>query len=80
VTATAGGSEEVTGSGLAYLDCSCVQVLWRVSRMAQEAGGRLGLAAPQQAVARALGLWGADRLIGVHDSVAKAVIAAARRS
>jgi RNA polymerase sigma-70 factor, ECF subfamily len=63
-------------SGLAYLDCSCMQVLWRASRMAQEAGGMLGLAAPQPPVARVLELWGAGQVTGVHDSVAEAAIAA----
>jgi anti-sigma B factor antagonist len=65
-------------SGLSFIDCSCVQVLWQVSRMAEEAGGSLRLAAPQPLVARVLELWGADRVIGVYDSVASAVIAAAR--
>jgi anti-anti-sigma factor len=66
-------------SGLAYLDCSCVQVLWRAFRMAQEAGGMLGLAAPQPLVARMMELWGADQVIGVHDSVAEAAIAAGQK-
>jgi RNA polymerase sigma-70 factor, ECF subfamily len=66
-------------SGLAYLDCSCVQVLWRAFRMAQEAGGMLGLAAPQPLVARVMELWGADQVIGVHDSVAEAAIAAGQK-
>jgi anti-sigma B factor antagonist len=64
-------------SGLAYIDASCVQVLWRVSRMTEGAGGRLGLAAPQPLVARVMELWGAGQVIGVHDNVAAAVIAAA---
>jgi anti-anti-sigma factor len=64
-------------SGLSFIDASCLQVLWRVSRMAREAGGTLGLAAPQPAVARVMALWGADQIIAVHDSVAKAVTAAA---
>jgi hypothetical protein len=51
-----------------------------VSRMAEGAGGRLGLAAPQPLVARVVELWGAGRLFWVHDSVAEAVIAAARVS
>jgi anti-sigma B factor antagonist len=63
---------------LAYIDASCVQVLWRVSRMAEGAGGRLGLAAPQPLVARVMELWGVGQVIGVHESVAEAVIAAAR--
>jgi anti-anti-sigma factor len=63
-------------SGLSFIDCSCLRVLWRVSRMAEEAGGLLKLAAPQPAVARVLGLWGAGQVIGVHDSVAEAVTAA----
>jgi anti-sigma B factor antagonist len=62
---------------LSYIDASCVQVLWRVSRMAEGAGGMLGLAAPQPLVARVMELWGARQVIGVHDSVAEAVIAAA---
>jgi hypothetical protein len=64
-------------TGLAYIDASCVQVLWRVSRMVEGAGGRLGLAAPQPPVARVMELWGARQVFGVHDSVAEAVIAAA---
>jgi anti-anti-sigma factor len=64
-------------TGLAYIDASCVQVLWRVSRVAEGTGGRLGLAAPQPLVARVMELWGARQVIGVHDSVAEAVIAAA---
>jgi anti-anti-sigma factor len=66
-------------SGLAYLDCSCVQVLWRAFRMAQEAGGTLGLAAPQPLVARVMELWGADQVVGVHDSVTEAAIAAGQK-
>jgi hypothetical protein len=55
-----------------------VQVLWRVSRMAEGAGGRPGLAAPQPLVARVMELWGgASHVFGVHDSVAEAVVAAA---
>jgi anti-sigma B factor antagonist len=64
-------------AGLAYIDASCVQVLWRVSRMAERAGGMLGLVAPQPLVARVMELWGAGQAIGVHASVAEAVIAAA---
>jgi anti-anti-sigma factor len=64
-------------TGLAYIDASCVQVLWRVSRMAERAGGRLGLAAPRPLVARVMELRGAGQVFGVHDSVAEAVIAAA---
>jgi anti-sigma B factor antagonist len=64
-------------AGLAYIDASCVQVLWRVSRMAEEAGGMLGLAAPQPLVARVLELWGVGQVIGVHEGVAEAIIAAA---
>jgi anti-sigma B factor antagonist len=64
-------------AGLAYIDASCVQVLWWGSRMAEGAGGLLGLAAPQPLVARVLELWGAGQVIGVHDSVAEAAIAAA---
>jgi len=63
-------------SGLDYIDASCVQVLWRLSQMAEGAGGRLGLAAPQPLVARVMELWGAYQVIGVHDSVAEAVGAA----
>jgi anti-anti-sigma factor len=63
-------------SGLTFIDPSCLQVLWRVSCMAREAGGTLGLAAPQPAVARVMELWGAGQVIRVYDSVAKAVIAA----
>jgi hypothetical protein len=49
-----------------------------VSRMAEEAGGSLGLATPQPVVARVMEPWGADRVIGVHGSVAEAATAAAR--
>jgi anti-anti-sigma factor len=65
-------------SGLTYIDASCLQVLWQMSRMAEEAGGLLGLAAPHPVVARAMELWGAHLAIRVHHSVAEAVIAAAR--
>lgn len=61
-------------AGLAYIDASCVQVLWRVSRMAEGAGGMLGLVAPQPLVARVMELWGAGQLFGVHDSVAEAAL------
>jgi anti-sigma B factor antagonist len=64
-------------SGLAYIDASCVQVLWRVSRMAEGAGGRLGLAAPQPLVTRVMELWGGGQVFEVHDSVAEAAVAAA---
>ena len=62
-------------SGLRFIDCSCLRVLWRASLLAQEAGGLLELAAPQPAVFRAMELWGAGQVIGVHDSMAEAVIA-----
>lgn len=62
---------------LGFIDASCLRVLWGMFRVAEEAGGLLGLAAPQPAVTRVMELWGADWVIGVHDSVAKAVIAAA---
>jgi anti-anti-sigma regulatory factor len=57
-------------------DSSCLRVLCQVSRMAEEAGGSLGLAAPQPVVAWGMELWGAGQVIRVHDSLAKAVIAA----
>jgi anti-anti-sigma factor len=63
-------------SGLSFIDCSCVQVLWRVSRMAEEAGGTLGLAAAQPLVARVMELWGVGRLLGVQDGVATKAFAA----
>jgi anti-sigma B factor antagonist len=63
-------------AGLAYIDASCVQVLWRVSRMAEGAGGMLGLASPQPLVARVMELWGVCQVIGVHESVAEAIVAA----
>ena len=63
-------------SGLSFIDCSCLRVLWQVSRMEEEAGGSLRLAAPQPTVARVMELGGVDQVIGVHDSVANAVIAA----
>ena len=46
--------------------------------MAEEAGGTLGLAAPQPIVARVMELWGARQVIEVHDTVAKAVTAVPR--
>jgi anti-sigma B factor antagonist len=64
-------------AGLVYMDASCVQVLWRVSRMAEGADGMLGLVAPQPLVARVMELWGAGQVIGVHESVAEAIMAAA---
>lgn len=63
-------------SGLSFIDSSCLHVLLRVCRMAEEADGTLGLAAPQPVVARMMVLWGADQLIAVYGSVAEA---AARR-
>ena len=44
--------------------------------MAEEAGGSLGLAAPQPLVARVMELWGAGQLLTVQDSVANAATAA----
>jgi len=64
-------------SGLAYIDCSCLQVLWQVSRMAEEAGGTLELAAPRPLVARVMELWGAGQVIGLHDI--PAVMSTAKR-
>ena len=64
-------------SGLTFIDSSCLHVLWQVFLMAEEAGGLMGLAAPQPAVARVTRLWGTDQVIGMHDSVAKALIGAA---
>ncbi len=66
-------------SGLAYTDCSCLQVLRQVARMAEEAGGTLELAAPQPLVARGMELCGTGQVIGVHDSVAEAATAAGRK-
>ncbi len=63
-------------SGLRFIDSSCLRVLWRVSRMVEEAGGTLRLAAPQPVVARVMKLWGAGQVIGMHNSVAKAVTSA----
>ena len=75
--ATAGTPHLVVDlSRLRFIDASCLQVLWRVSRMAEEAGGSLVLAAPQPMVTRVMELCGAAPVIGVHESVAKAVIAA----
>ena len=67
-------------SGLSFIDCSCLRVLWQVSRVAEEAGGSLRLAAPQPAVVRLMEMLSAGQLIGVHDSVAGAVIAAGGKS
>jgi anti-anti-sigma factor len=67
-------------SRLSFIDCSCVRVLWRASRMAEESGGTLVLAAPQPLVRRVMELWGAGRLLRIHDSVAKAAVAARRMS
>ena len=63
-------------SGLSFIDCSCVNVLGQVSRMADEADGSLGLAALQPVVARVIVLSCAHLVIGVHDSLAKAAIVA----
>jgi anti-anti-sigma factor len=74
---TAGRPLVVDLSGLSFIDASCLRVLWEVFRVAEEASCMLELAAPQQVVTRVMELWGADWVLGVHDSVAKAVIAAA---
>jgi anti-anti-sigma factor len=62
-------------SRLTFIDCSCAQVLWRVSRLTEKAGGTLRLAAPQPIVTRAMELRGTGQVIRVHDSVAEAAIA-----
>jgi stage II sporulation protein AA (anti-sigma F factor antagonist) len=62
-------------SRLRFIDASCLQVLWRVSRMAEEAGGSLVLATPQPMVARVMELCSAGQVTGVHKSVAKAITA-----
>ena len=49
---------------LSFIDASCLQMLWQVSRMAEEAGGSLVLAAPQPMVARVMELCGASQVIG----------------
>jgi anti-sigma B factor antagonist len=67
-------------SGLAFIDASCLRVLWQVSRMAEEASVTLRLAAPRPAVARAIELWDAGLVTEVHDSVAKAVMDCGRVS
>jgi anti-sigma B factor antagonist len=74
---TAGTPLVVDLSGLSFIDASCLRVLWAVFRVAEEAGCTLGLAAPQPVVTRVMELWGVGWVIGVHDSVAKAAIAAA---
>ena len=58
--------------GLRFIDVSCLRVLVQACRMAGEAGGTLGLVAPQPVVVRMMQLCGADRLIAVHGSVAEA--------
>ena len=74
----AGGPDLVVDlSRLGFIDASCVHELWRASRQLQQNGGLLKLAAPQPLVARVLSLCGADRGIGVHDSVAGAALATA---
>jgi anti-sigma B factor antagonist len=65
---------------LSFIDCSCLHVLGLMSRMAQEAGGTLGLAAPQPLVARLMELSGAGQVMRVHDSVAEAVSAGSGES
>ena len=67
-------------SGLAFIDASCLRVLWQVSRMAEEASVTLRLAAPRPAVARAIELWDAGLVTEVHDGVAKAVMDCGRVS
>ena len=62
-------------SRLCFIDASCVQELWSASRQLQRNGGLLKLVAPQPLVARVLALCEADRVIGVHESVAGAVVA-----
>jgi anti-sigma B factor antagonist len=64
-------------SGLSYLDVSCLQVLVGLSLMVQEAGGELRLAAPRPLVARVMEVCGTGQVLGVHDSLATAVSAAA---
>lgn len=59
-------------SGLSFIDSACLRVLLAVCRMTEEAGGSLGLAAPQPVVARMMELWGADQLIAVYGSAAEA--------
>jgi anti-sigma B factor antagonist len=76
----AAGTLVVDLSGLDFIDASCVQVLCRASRMIQQGGGRMGLAAPRSAVARVLELLDVSQVMGVHDSVAKAVIAAGQEA
>jgi len=61
---------------LRFIDVSCLRVLVQVCGMVGEAGGTLGLVAPQPVVVRMMQLCGANRLIAVHESVAEA---AARR-
>jgi anti-anti-sigma factor len=65
-------------SGLGFIDASCVQVLFRASLVIQQGGGQVALAAPWPIVARALELLDVSPVIEVHESVAKAVIAADR--
>ena len=59
-------------SGVGFLDSSCLHVLLAACRMAEQADGSLKLVSPQPMVARMMALWGADRLIAVHASVAEA--------
>jgi anti-anti-sigma factor len=64
-------------SRLSFIDCSCLQVLWEVSRVAEQAGGTLVLAVPQPLVARVMELWSdGGQVFKVQDSVATAVFAA----
>jgi anti-anti-sigma factor len=62
-------------SALLFIDSAALQVVLRASRALRARGGLLALASPGDVVARVLEMTGADRLIPVYDSVAKAAAA-----
>jgi anti-sigma B factor antagonist len=63
-------------TGLAFIDCSCLNVLVRHCKMIRGQGGSFALAGPQPAVLRILAVTGLLTWFEVHETVEEAVAGA----
>ena len=60
-------------SGLSFMDSTGIRILIRHHRQTEENGGRLGIAAPQPIVAKALKITGLDQELHMYERVEDAV-------
>lgn len=72
-TSKAPGLLIIEMSALGFIDSAALQTILRARLALDKQGGRLALVSPSDAVARVLGLTGADQLVPVYASVTEAV-------